>query len=86
MVNLSAAEFDQMLMYDKDTKDRNGISDAIMISLNRKHELFRQYKNGIVTFDHFKNNFTLLYVLQKIAVSRENSQSALKTLGTRGRL
>ena len=37
------------------------ISDAIMISLNRKHELFRQYENGIVTFDHynsFKNNFT----------------------------
>ena len=37
------------------------ISDAIMVSLNRKHELFRQYKNGIFTFDHynyFKNNFT----------------------------
>ena len=37
------------------------ISGAIMISLNRKHELFRQYKNLIVTFDHynsFKNNFT----------------------------
>ena len=37
------------------------ISDAIMISLNRKLELFRQYKNGIVTFDHYnslKNNFT----------------------------
>ena len=36
------------------------ISDAIMVSMNRKHELFRQYKNGIVTFDHynsFKNNF-----------------------------
>ena len=32
-----------------------------MVSLNRKHEVFRQYKNGIVTFDHynsFKNNFT----------------------------
>ena len=26
------------------------ISDAI-ISPNRKHELFRHYKNGIVTFD-----------------------------------
>ena len=39
------------------------ISDAIMISLNRKHELFRQYKNGIVIFDHynsFKNNFTTI--------------------------
>ena len=37
------------------------ISDATMVSLNRKHQLFRQYKNGIVTFDHynsFKNNFT----------------------------
>ena len=37
------------------------ISDAIMVSLNRKHKLFRQYKNGIVTFGHynfFKNNFT----------------------------
>ena len=35
--------------------------DAIMVSLYRKHELFRQYKNGIVSFDHynsFKNNFT----------------------------
>ena len=33
----------------------------IMVSLNRKHEQFRQYKNGIVTFDNynsFKNNFT----------------------------
>ena len=32
-----------------------------MVSLNRKHELFRQYKNNSVTFDHynsFKNNFT----------------------------
>ena len=65
------------------------ISDAIMISLNRKHELFRQYKNGIVTFDHY-NSFRiisrLLYVLEKIAISRENSQSALITLGTSGRL
>ena len=37
------------------------ISDAIMVFLNRKPELFQQYKNGIVTFDHynsFKNNFT----------------------------
>ena len=34
------------------------ISDAIMVWLN---ELFQQYKNGIVTVDHynfFKNNFT----------------------------
>ena len=37
------------------------ISDSIMVLLNRKQKLFRQYKNGIVTFDHynsFKNNFT----------------------------
>ena len=65
------------------------ISDAIMISLNRKEELFRQYKNGTVTFDHynsFKNNFTTSLRLQKIAISRGNSPSALITLGTRGRL
>ena len=48
-----------------------GISDAIMISLNRKHELFRLYDNGIVTFDNY-NYF------QHISISRENSQSALK--------
>ena len=44
------------------------ISDAIMISLNRKHELFRQYKNGTVTLDHynsFKNNFTTTLRLAK---------------------
>ena len=37
------------------------ISNDIMVSLNSKYELFRQYKNGIVSFDHynsFKNNFT----------------------------
>ena len=37
------------------------ISDAIMVSLNRKYELFRLCKNGIVAFDHYnslKNNFT----------------------------
>ena len=37
------------------------ISDALMVSLNHKHKLFRQYKNGIVTFDHyysFKSNLT----------------------------
>ena len=37
------------------------IIDVIMIYLNRKHELFRQYKTGNVTSDHynsFKNNFT----------------------------
>ena len=56
------------------------ISDAIMIYLNRKHELFRQYKNEIVSFDHynsFKNNFTITLRLAKIAISWENSRSAL---------
>ena len=40
---------------------KSWISDAIMVSLNLKQELFRPYKNGIVTFDHyntFTNNFT----------------------------
>ena len=34
---------------------------TIMVSMDVKHELFRQYKNGIVIFDHnnyYKNNFT----------------------------
>ena len=34
---------------------------VFVVLLNRKHELFWQYKNDIVTFDHynsFKNNFT----------------------------
>ena len=43
---------------------------AIMVLLNRKYKLFRQYKNGIVTFDHynsFENNFkTTLYVMLEI--------------------
>ena len=67
------------------------ISDAIMISLNRKHELFRQYKNGIVTFDHynfFKNNFitTLLrlaknsYFQRKCTECSNNSRDTWKTL------
>ena len=37
------------------------VSDAIAVLLNRKHELFRQYKNGTGTFDHYiflKNSFT----------------------------
>ena len=29
------------------------VAHAIMFSLNRKQELFRQYKNDIVTFDHY---------------------------------
>ena len=89
VVNLSAAEFDQMLISDKDTKDRNGISDAIMISLKSKHELFRQYKNGIVTFDHFKNNFTTTlclgknsYFQRKFTECSNNSRDTWKTLNS----
>ena len=55
------------------------ISDAIMVSLNRKHELFRQYKNGIVSFDHynsFKKNLQLLYVMLEKIISRKNLQGA----------
>ena len=40
------------------------ITDVIMVSLNRKHELFRQYKNGIVTFvvkQQFHNYSTSCY-------------------------
>ena len=63
-----------------------------MISLNRKHELFRQCKNGIVTFDHhnsFKNNFTTTLRLLKINSSRKkftecfnNSRDTWKTLNS----
>ena len=66
------------------------ISDAIMVSLNRKHELFRQYKNGIVTFDHsnsFKNNFTTTlrhasnnYFQRKFTECSNNSRDTWKTL------
>ena len=62
-----------------------------MISLNRKHELFRQYKNGIVTFDHynysFKNNFTTTlrlaknsYFQRKFTECSNNSRYPWKTL------
>ena len=66
------------------------ISDAIMISLNCKHELFRQYKNGTVTFDHynsFKNNFTTTlrlaknsYFQRKFTECSNNSKYKWKTL------
>ena len=66
------------------------ISDAIMISPNRKHELFRQYKNGIVTFDHynsFKNNFTTSlrharnnYFQRKFTECSNNLKDTWKTL------
>ena len=61
-----------------------------MVSLNRKHELFRQYKNGIVTFDHynsFKNNFkTTLrharndYFQRKFTERSNNARDPWKTL------
>ena len=61
-----------------------------MISLNRKHELFRQYKNGTVTFDHYnplKNNFTTTlrlaknsYFQRKFAECSNNSRDTWKTL------
>ena len=47
---------------------KSSISDPIMLSLNRKHELFRQYHNVSVTFDHYnalKNNFTTTLRLTK---------------------
>ena len=66
------------------------ISNANMILLNRKHELFRQYKNGIVTFDHhnsFKNNFTTTlcharnnYFQRKFSECSNNSRDTWKTL------
>ena len=66
------------------------ISDAIMISLNCKHELFRQYKNGTVTFDHynsFKKNFTTTlrlakssYFQRKFTECSNNSRDTWKTL------
>ena len=68
------------------------IYDAIMVSLNRKHELFRQYKNGIVTFDHynsFKNNFTTTirharnnYFQRKFTECSNNSRDTWKTLNS----
>ena len=61
-----------------------------MISLNRKHELFRRYKNGTVTFDHynsFKNNFTTTlrlgknsYFQRKFTECSNNSRDTCKTL------
>ena len=61
-----------------------------MISLNHKHKLFRQYKNGIVTFDHynsFKNNLTITlrlaknsYFQRKFIECSDNSRDTWKTL------
>ena len=63
-----------------------------MVSLNHKHELFRQYKNGIVSFDHynsFKNNFTTTlcharnnYFRRKFTECSNNSRNTWKTLNS----
>ena len=63
-----------------------------MVSLNHKHELFRQYKNGIVTFYHynsFKNNFTTTlrharknYFQRKLTECSNNSRDTRKTLNS----
>ena len=63
-----------------------------MISLNHKHELFRKYKNGIVTFDHynwFKNNSTTTlrlaknnYFQRKLSECSNNSRDTWKTLNS----
>ena len=61
----------------------------LTLSLKRKHELFRKYKNGIVTIDYynaFENNFTTTLRLVKNNISRGNSQNALITRGTLARL
>ena len=67
-------------------------SDTFMVLLNHKHELFRQYKNGIVTFDHyyyFKNNFTTTlrharnnYFQRKFTECSNNSMDTWKTLNS----
>ena len=63
-----------------------------MVSLNHKHELFRQYKNGIVSFDHynsFKYNFTTTlrhainnYFQRKFTECSNNSRDTWKTLNS----
>ena len=63
-----------------------------MVSLNRKHKLFRQYKNGIVTIDHynsFNNNFTTTlrharknYFQRKLTECSNNSRDTRKTLNS----
>ena len=68
------------------------IFDAIMISPNRKHELFRQYKNGIVSFvyyNSFTNNFTTTqrlaknnYFQRKFTECSNNSMDTWKTLNS----
>ena len=63
-----------------------------MISRNQKHELFWQYKNVSVSFDHynyFKNNFTSTlrlawnnYFQRKFTECSNNSRDTRKTLNS----
>ena len=63
-----------------------------MVSLNRKHELFRQYRNGTVSFDHynsFKKNFTTTlrharnnYFQRKFTECLNNVRDTWKTLNS----
>ena len=63
-----------------------------MVSMNRKHELFRQYRNGIVSSDHynsFKYNFkTTLrharnnYFQRKFTECSNNARYTWKTLSS----
>ena len=63
-----------------------------MVLLNLKHELFRQYKNGIVTFDNYnssKDNFTTTlcharnnYFQKKFTECSNNSRDTWKTLNS----
>ena len=59
-----------------------------MVSLNRKHEIFWQYKNDIVSFDHynsFKNNFTTTLHHARNNYFQRNSRSARIIQGTPGK-
>ena len=72
------------------------ISDAIVVSLNRKHALFRQYIRMamiiiiliiiLIIIILLKTIPQLLYVMLEIIISRENSLSARIIRGTPGRL
>ena len=63
-----------------------------MVLHNRKNDLFRQYKNGIVAFDHYnsiKNNFTTTlrharnnYFQRKFIECSNNSRDTWKTLNS----
>ena len=70
----------------------NNNMDNIMVSLNRKHKLFQQYKNGIVSFDHynsFNNNFKTTqcharnnYFQRKFTECSNNSRDTWNILNT----